>query len=57
MGRYEKCFHATNPFDFMDLISLRGKTNLFDKRVGEYQKANVMSALAGSKGDGDAFSM
>ena len=38
----EKHFRATNPFDFMDLISLPGKTNFFEKRVAEYQKAGVM---------------
>lgn len=32
-----------NPFDFMENISLEGKTNFFEKRVGEYQKAGVMS--------------
>lgn len=37
-----KVFHATNPFDFMELISLQGKTNFFEKRVAEYQKAGVM---------------
>jgi ribonucleoside-diphosphate reductase subunit M2 len=30
-----------NPFEWMDMISLQGKTNFFEKRVGEYQKANV----------------
>lgn len=39
----QKVFHATNPFDFMELISLRGKTNFFEKRVGDYQKSGVMS--------------
>lgn len=39
-----KMFEATNPFDWMDLISLQGKTNFFEKRVGEYQKAGVMAA-------------
>jgi ribonucleoside-diphosphate reductase beta chain len=39
----KKVFGATNPFDFMDMISLRGKTNFFEKRVGDYQKAGVMS--------------
>jgi ribonucleoside-diphosphate reductase beta chain len=34
-----KIFNASNPFDFMDMISLRGKTNFFEKRVGEYKKA------------------
>lgn len=38
-----KFYNAENPFDFMDLISLQGKTNFFEKRVGEYQKAGVMN--------------
>ncbi|KEP60571.1 UNVERIFIED_CONTAM: ribonucleoside-diphosphate reductase small subunit [Hammondia hammondi] len=38
-----KIFFATNPFDWMELISLQGKTNFFEKRVGEYQKAGVMA--------------
>lgn len=40
--RCPKVYHATNPFDFMEMISLQGKTNFFEKRVGEYQKAGVM---------------
>lgn len=39
----EKIYNATNPFDFMDMISLQGKTNFFEKRVSEYQKAGVLS--------------
>lgn len=39
----EKEFNVTNPFDFMDMISIQGKTNFFEKRVAEYQKAGVMS--------------
>ena len=39
----EKVYNVENPFDFMDNISLEGKTNFFEKRVGEYQKAGVMS--------------
>lgn len=39
-----KLFNATNPFDFMEMISLQGKTNFFEKRVGEYQKSGVMSS-------------
>ena len=39
----EKIYRTGNPFDFMELISLEGKTNFFEKRVGEYQKAGVMS--------------
>ncbi|KAL1681643.1 ribonucleotide reductase [Schizophyllum commune] len=37
----DKIYNATNPFDFMDMISLQGKTNFFEKRVSEYAKANV----------------
>lgn len=32
-------YHSSNPFDFMDLISLQGKTNFFEKRVSEYARA------------------
>ena len=39
----KKYYNSTNPFDFMDNISLAGKTNFFEKRVGDYQKANVMA--------------
>jgi ribonucleoside-diphosphate reductase beta chain len=38
-----KHFNATNPFDFMEMISLQGKTNFFEKRVSEYQKSGVMA--------------
>jgi len=41
---HPKLFGATNPFDWMELISLQGKTNFFEKRVGEYQKAGVMAS-------------
>ena len=41
-----KIYNATNPFDFMDMISIQGKTNFFEKRVGEYQKAGVMKQEA-----------
>lgn len=37
----DKVYNAKNPFDFMDMISLQGKTNFFEKRVSEYQKAGV----------------
>ncbi|KAM8967547.1 ribonucleoside-diphosphate reductase subunit M2 B [Pelodytes ibericus] len=40
---YSKVFLAENPFDFMENISLEGKTNFFEKRVSEYQKFAVMS--------------
>ena len=39
-----KLYNATNPFDWMELISLQGKTNFFERRVSEYQKAGVMSS-------------
>ena len=40
---YDKIYNTKNPFDWMEMISLNGKTNFFDKRVSEYQKANVMN--------------
>jgi ribonucleoside-diphosphate reductase beta chain len=39
----EKVYNVTNPFDFMEMISIQGKTNFFEKRVGEYQKAGVLA--------------
>ncbi len=39
----EKVYNTANPFDFMDMISIQGKTNFFEKRVGEYQKAGVLN--------------
>lgn len=39
----QKHYNATNPFDFMEMISLQGKTNFFEKRVAEYQKSGVMA--------------
>ena len=39
----EKIFNSTNPFDFMDMLSIQGKTNFFEKRVAEYQKSGVTS--------------
>ena len=38
---YTKMYNTPNPFDWMDMISLQGKTNFFEKRVGEYSKAGV----------------
>src|SRR5688500_17763101 len=46
----DKVYNATNPFDFMEMISLQGKTNFFEKRVGEYQKAGVMNQEKESRG-------
>ncbi|WP_127126080.1 ribonucleoside-diphosphate reductase small subunit [Pseudoflavitalea rhizosphaerae] len=49
----EKMFNANNPFDFMEMISLEGKTNFFEKRVGDYQKAGVM----GGNKENNSFSL
>ncbi len=50
-----RIYNASNPFDFMEMISLQGKTNFFEKRVGEYQKAAVANRKTG--GDtADTFS-
>jgi ribonucleoside-diphosphate reductase beta chain len=38
---YDKIYNSSNPFDFMEMISLQGKTNFFEKRVSEYKKASV----------------
>ena len=37
---YDKLYNVTCPFDFMEQISIEGKTNFFEKRVGEYALAN-----------------
>ena len=50
---YDKVYNATNPFDFMEMISLQGKTNFFEKRVGDYQKSGVLNTEAKSQ----AFSL
>lgn len=50
-----KVYESTNPFDFMELISLPGKTNFFEKRVGEYQKAGVMSNVKEKDGQRISF--
>ena len=51
----EKIYNASNPFDFMEMISLQGKTNFFEKRVAEYQKAGVNKS--GSTEDTHGFSL
>ncbi|PGH38549.1 MAG: ribonucleoside-diphosphate reductase [Candidatus Nephrothrix sp. EaCA] len=51
----QKVYNAVNPFDFMDMISLQGKTNFFEKRVGEYQKAGVLGSADGK--DKQKFSL
>ena len=39
----DRVYNTPNPFDFMEMISLQGKANFFEKRVGEYQKAGVLN--------------
>jgi len=48
---HSKLYNASNPFDWMELISLQGKTNFFEKRVGEYQKAGVMKSGDGAEAE------
>ena len=48
----DKVYNTTNPFDFMDMISIQGKTNFFEKRVAEYQKAGVLNS-----GENQSFSL
>lgn len=45
----EKVYNVVNPFDFMDMISLQGKTNFFEKRVSDYAKAGVNQSAARGK--------
>ncbi len=56
-----KLYNSTNPFDWMELISLQGKTNFFERRVAEYQKAGVTNSIsqnsAEETGKGNRFSL
>ncbi|CAK3860297.1 Ribonucleoside-diphosphate reductase small chain [Lecanosticta acicola] len=52
----QKFYNATNPFDFMENISLGGKTNFFEKRVGDYQKSGVMEGYKKSQAKKDGAS-
>jgi len=54
---HSKLFGASNPFDWMELISLQGKTNFFEKRVGEYQKAGVMSSSTAGQEESRGFAL
>ena len=40
----KKVYQTKNPFEWMEMISLQGKTNFFERRVGEYQKSGVMAS-------------
>ncbi|GMH29271.1 hypothetical protein Nepgr_031114 [Nepenthes gracilis] len=48
---YQKKYKVENPFDWMEFISLQGKANFFERRVGNYQKASVMSSLQRNGGN------
>jgi len=52
---HAKLFFVSNPFDWMELISMQGKTNFFEKRVGEYQKAGVMASTSEQSNQGFAL--
>jgi len=54
---YSKLYGVSNPFDWMELISLQGKTNFFEKRVGDYQKAGVMSSTNASGDEAKGFAL
>ena len=50
---YDKCYNTKNPFDWMELISMQGKTNFFERRVSEYQKSGVMHSIVNVDGVDD----
>jgi ribonucleotide reductase beta subunit family protein with ferritin-like domain len=54
---HTKIYNTTNPFDWMELISLQGKTNFFEKRVGEYQKAGVMGSQLDGAQEAKGFAL
>jgi len=51
----EKVYNVTNPFDFMDMISLQGKTNFFEKRVSDYSKAGVNPSNSGNANNESSY--
>ena len=53
----DKFYNVENPFDFMENISLAGKTNFFEKRVSDYQKASVMAVSSNAEAEDGAFAM
>lgn len=54
---YEKRFHAQCGFDFMELLSLEGKTNFFERRNGDYQRAGVMNSVDADKSKQHTFDL
>lgn len=53
---YSNIYNAKNPFDWMELISMQGKTNFFERKVSEYQKAGVVNSTKEGNGNAFAFS-
>lgn len=53
---HPKLYDAKNPFEWMELISLTGKSNFFERRVSEYQRSNVKAAGNAHRTDGDSSS-
>ena len=51
----DKLYNTANPFDWMETISLQGKTNFFERRVGEYQRAGVMAAVKNAEDKGQEY--
>lgn len=54
---YSKLYNDTNPFEWMDMISMQGKTNFFERRVAEYQKAGVMNSTNTNGHNDHAFNI
>lgn len=54
---HQKIFGTANPFEWMEMISLQGKTNFFEKRVGDYQKAGIMEKVGTNKGSENQFTL
>jgi ribonucleoside-diphosphate reductase beta chain len=50
-----KVYNSTCPFDFMENISIQGKTNFFEKRVGEYQKSGILNKSEDTFGFSEDF--
>jgi len=53
---YDKLYNSENPFEFMELISLEGKTNFFEQRNSSYNKANASRGISGNSNEGKALS-
>ena len=52
-----KIYHARNPFEWMELISMEGKTNFFERRVAEYAKAGVVGSISNGAQENHTFAL